>query len=79
MAVDAEPFTVLVAPIDYKLDDQGRLIELHARMRNTNMDVFDLVVDSVIAFRYDAPGPLPDPVPTAPPLPTPAQSISPKG
>jgi hypothetical protein len=70
MAVDAESFTVLVAPIDFEIDDQGRLIELHARMRNTRVDTFDLIVDTVITFGYDAPGPLPDPVPTAPPAAT---------
>jgi hypothetical protein len=77
MAIDAESFTVLVDPIDFKIDDQGRLVQLHARMRNTNMDEFDLIVDTVITFGYDTTArPLPDPGSTAPPPPAPLASPS---
>jgi hypothetical protein len=64
MAIDAEPFTDLVAPIEFALDDQGRLVELHALMRNTNQETFDLLVDTVITISYEDPGKLPAPVPT---------------
>lgn len=64
MAIDAESFTELAAPIDFALDAEGRLVELHALMRNTNQETFDLVIDTIITFSYDDPGKLPDPVPT---------------
>lgn len=64
MAIDAEPFTDLVAPIEFALDDQSRLVELHALMRNTNQETFDLLVDTVITISYADPGKLPAPVPT---------------
>jgi hypothetical protein len=67
MAIDAASFSELVAPIEYALDAQGRLVELHARMRNLRMETFDLIVDTVIRFDYGDPGPLPEPVPTLPP------------
>jgi hypothetical protein len=63
MAVDAAPFTELSAPVTFALDDSGRLVELRATMRNTNIDVFDLLVDTVITFDYATPPPLPDPLP----------------
>jgi hypothetical protein len=77
MAIDAAPFTVLAAPIDFSLDPQGRLVQLHARMRNTNMEAFDLIVETVITFRYDSPPRLlPEPLPTAPPpAPLPVESV----
>ncbi len=64
MAIDAEPFTELAAPIEFALDAQGRLVELHALLRNTNQETFDLLVDTVITISYDDPGKLPEPVPT---------------
>jgi hypothetical protein len=67
MAIDAASFTELSEPIEFALDEQGRLVQLSARMRNTNIEIYDLFVDTVVTFRYDS-GPLqlPDPVPTAP-------------
>lgn len=64
MAIDAEPFTELAAPIEFALDAEGRLVELHALMRNTNQATFDLLVDTVITISYATPGKLPEPVPT---------------
>lgn len=64
MAIDGEPFTDLVAPIEFALDGQGRLVEIHALMRNTNQETFDLLVDTVITVSYADPGKLPAPVPT---------------
>ena len=63
MAIDAEAFTVLVAPIEFALDAQGRLVELHARMRNANQETFDLVVDTVITISYQGSRVLPAPLP----------------
>jgi len=42
LAIDAEAFSVLVAPIEFSLDGAGRLIELHAVLRNTRMTTYDL-------------------------------------
>lgn len=67
MAIDAVPFSELAGPIDFAFDDQGRLVTLTARIRNTNVDDFDLIVETVITFRYDGLEPLPKPEPTAPP------------
>jgi hypothetical protein len=68
LAIDGESFSELTAPVEYALDGDGRLVELHARVRNTNMEIHDLIVDVVVTFRYDpAPRALPEPAPTAPP------------
>jgi hypothetical protein len=64
MAIDAESFTEFKNGLEFALDDQGRLVELHALMRNKNQQTFDLLVDTVITFGYEDPGPLPEPVPT---------------
>lgn len=73
MAVDAEPFTEFVEPIQFAIDDQGRLGQLIARMRNTNSEVFDLIVETTITFDYEnVPSELPRPEPLAPPAPPPA-------
>jgi hypothetical protein len=64
MAVDAERFTEFATPLEYALGADGRLVELHAVMRNTNQETFDLLVDTVITFAYDDVGTLPEPVPT---------------
>jgi hypothetical protein len=64
IAVDGASFTELVAPVEFSFDDQGRLAELHSVARNTNLDEFDLLVDTTITFSYpDKADPLPDPVP----------------
>lgn len=64
MAIDAARFTVLAEPISFALDEEGRLVQLTAVMRNTNIDVFDLLVETVITFRYGTAAALPEPVPT---------------
>lgn len=63
MGIDAAAFTQLVGPLAFALDDQGRLVELRATMRNTNIEIFDLLVDAVVSFAYATPPPLPDPLP----------------
>ncbi len=67
MASDAAPFTVLVQPISFVFDDQGRLAQLAAVMRNTRMADADLLVTATITFDYASPGAIPAPAPTAPP------------
>ncbi|CAN5610218.1 hypothetical protein BH20CHL7_BH20CHL7_18930 [soil metagenome] len=78
MAVDAEPFSELVAPLDLVVDDEGRLLRLTATLRNTLVKDFDLIVVTVIDFTYGPLQPVPDPLPTAPPpkppLPDPADT-----
>ena len=73
MAVDAAPFTQLAKPITFAFDEHGRLAQLTATMRNTNSEMFDLMVVTVLTFEYDEPlGELPDPAANpAPPPPTP--------
>lgn len=72
MAIDAAGFTELTGPLEFSIDDEGRLVGLTARMRNTRSETFDLLVETVITFRYDPPpGALPDPAPLAPPPPAP--------
>jgi len=48
-------------------DADGRLAGLIVTARNTNLEVYDLLVVTEIAIRYDhVPTGLPDPTPTAP-------------
>ncbi len=65
IAVDGETFTELTKPLELAFDDQGRLTAIHAIARNTNLDDYDMVVDTVIVFSYPlfAPDiPKPDPI-----------------
>lgn len=65
VAAKGKAYTKLTSPIEFAFDDQGRLARIHAIALNMTMTDFDLVVDTIIVFRYDIPaGPLPDPVPT---------------
>lgn len=67
IASDGAPFTELVEPVDFAFDDQGRLIHLRVVARNTNLDVYDLLVDTTITFAYPATAAaLPEPVPARP-------------
>ncbi|MBA2721227.1 MAG: hypothetical protein H0U52_18590 [Chloroflexi bacterium] len=67
VAADGAPFTELVAPLDFAFDDQGRLAQVHVLARNTNLDVYDLLIDTTITFAYpDQAAPLPEPVPARP-------------
>jgi hypothetical protein len=64
MAIDAETFTELRGPLVFALDGEGRLVEIRALMRNTRMETFDLLVETVIAISYPAELPaLPEPEP----------------
>lgn len=67
IAADGAPFTELVAPLDFAFDAEGRLAQVHVLARNTNLDVYDLLVDTTISFAYpDQAAPLPEPVPARP-------------
>lgn len=73
MAVDAEPFTEFAEPLTFGLDEQGRLAQLTARMRNTTVADFELIVETTVTFVYDGARPaLPEALPAAPPPGTPA-------
>jgi hypothetical protein len=74
VAADGAAFTKLIAPLEFGFDAQGRLARIHAIALNTNMDDFDLVVDTVITLIYDNPGSLPQPDPIWVP-PTPTQEV----
>lgn len=67
VAVDGASFTELTGPIEFSLDAQGRLAQLHVVARNTNLDVYDLLVDTTITFGYPSAAPdLPVPSPARP-------------
>jgi hypothetical protein len=67
VAVDGAPFTALESPLEFTVDDQGRLVLLHVIARNTNLEQFDLMVDTLITFDYAASAaPLPEPSPARP-------------
>jgi hypothetical protein len=66
--------TRLTAPIEFGFDSLGRLARIHALALNTTMTDYDLVVDTVIAIRYDQDvGSLPEPAPTWVPSTAPQQ------
>jgi hypothetical protein len=67
LAIDGASFSELREPIAFALDEQGRLVELTSVIRNTNSDIFDLIVTTTITFRYGSTPALPLPVPLAPP------------
>jgi len=50
-AVGTLDYTELLGPMTFALDGQGRLVELRALMRNTKLETFDLLVETVITFR----------------------------
>jgi len=60
VAADGATFTELTEPVTFKLDPDGRLASLHLVALNTNMETFDLVVETDITLRYAVDGPLPD-------------------
>jgi hypothetical protein len=67
IAADGKRFTELVAPLEFALDEQGRVAQVHVVARNTNLDVYDLIVDTTITFAYPGQAaPLPEPVPVRP-------------
>lgn len=65
IAIDLVAATELLAPIELRYDEAGRLIGLTVLARNTGLEVHDLVVETVITLRYPAITPeLPRPEPT---------------
>ena len=62
IAPDLVDFTELLAPVELRFDEGGRLVGLTILARNTHLDVHDLVVETVITLRYPA-GPAELPVP----------------
>lgn len=72
IAVDGQPFTTLVKPIEFAFDDAGYLVRLRAVARNENQKEFDLLVETVITFSYPLTTPaIPDPKPVWSPAPAP--------
>jgi hypothetical protein len=64
IAVDLAAATELREPADMAFDDKGRLVGLRILARNTNLDRYDLLVETVITFAYpDAVPELPKPEP----------------
>jgi hypothetical protein len=52
IAPDALGFTDLSRPLEFGFDDQGRLASIHAIARNTNVNDYDMLVDTLISFSY---------------------------
>ena len=64
IAIDLAAATELLAPARLSFDDAGRLVSLTIVARNTNLEIHDLVVETLITFRYpDRPPELPRPEP----------------
>lgn len=64
IAPDLTGATELRGRTEFELDDIGRLVSMTVTARNTNMEQVDLMVRTVVTFRYpDTPPPLPDPMP----------------
>lgn len=61
IAADGLAFTELLAPLTYGFDAGGRLTRLAVSARNTNMDDFDLVIETTIEIAYDDVAGLPTP------------------
>jgi len=65
IAIDLAAATELLAPLELRFDEAGRLVGMTVLARNTNLEVHDLVVETVIALRYPgSPPTLPKPEPT---------------
>jgi hypothetical protein len=64
VAVDLADATELREPAELAFDDRGRLIGLRVLARNTHVDRYDLLVETVITFGYPESAPaLPKPEP----------------
>ena len=63
VASDGAAFTRMTDPVTFSLDPDGRLVSLHLVALNTNMEDFDLVVETDITLRYAVDGALPDATP----------------
>jgi hypothetical protein len=76
VAADGLAFTEITQPVEISLDNAGRPARLVVIARNTNSDVYDLIVRTEIRLFYGGVGSLPEPEPPyAPPTPTPAPSF----
>jgi hypothetical protein len=76
IAVDLADSTELREPAELAFDDQGRLVGLRVLARNTHLDRYDLLVETVITFAYPDTAPeLPKPEPawTPPAAPAPGE------
>ena len=64
IAVDLVAATEITTPAVLAFDAAGRLVGLTITARNTNLEIHDLIVETVITFRYpDRPPSLPEPLP----------------
>jgi len=64
IAADLAAATEIRKPARFFFDEDGRLIGLSIVARNKNLEPHDLIVETVITFRYpDAPPTLPEPLP----------------
>lgn len=64
IAIDLAAATELAGPVELRFDDAGRLVGLTVLARNTNLEVHDLLVETVITLRYPgSPPELPKPEP----------------
>lgn len=61
IAADGLAFTELLAPLTYGFDAGGRLTRIAVSARNTNMDDFDLVIETTVEIAYDDVAGLPTP------------------
>jgi hypothetical protein len=76
-AVGTLEYTELLGPMSFALDEDNRLVEIGAVMRNLRMETFDLLVTTTVTLRYPTePLVLPEPVPAMPPE-TPRPSLPP--
>jgi hypothetical protein len=65
IAVDLAEATEITTPAKFAFDDAGRLVTITILARNTLLEVHDLLVETVITFRYPTDPPdLPKPEPT---------------
>jgi hypothetical protein len=68
LAVDAQSFSEIRGPVEFALDEAGRLVELRATLLNTRQTTFDLVTTTVVTFDFATVGELPDPEPLIVPV-----------
>jgi hypothetical protein len=71
VASDGAKFTESPVAVHLWVDEQDRLVRLEARARNLNEPTFELRIDTVVSFTYQAAGIAPDPSPAAPSSPIP--------
>lgn len=78
IAVDLAVATEITTPAKLAFDEAGRLVSLTILARNTLLDIHDLLVETVITFRYPTEAPeLPKPEPAwVDPTPAPDDEVS---